>query len=151
MRLTSVVLTSWISSITSKNQLNSRLASIKSCVCLCVSVHLCLSVIDSTNWYMGRKNKYWKFFCLEIWILAWRSHGKIMEFFLWEPCNVAWQFWNHYMYQCWLIINVVLWHLNPISHEMIGKMSLINHVLWYSWKIISASLRVQRVNHVQLW
>ena len=40
-------------------------------------VRLCLSVIDSTNWY---KNKYW-YFCLEIWILAWRSHGKIMELF----------------------------------------------------------------------
>ena len=49
---------------------------------VCVSVHLCLSVIDSTNWYMGRKNKYcYFFFCLEIWILAWRSHGKIMELF----------------------------------------------------------------------
>ena len=34
---------------------------VKSCVCLCVSVRLCLSVIDSTNWYMGCKNKYWYF------------------------------------------------------------------------------------------
>ena len=30
---------------------------------------------------MGRKNKYWYFFCLKIWILVWRSHTKIMELF----------------------------------------------------------------------
>ena len=79
MRLTSVVLTSWISSITSKISWIVGW-SWSNHVCVCVSVRLCLSVINSTNWYMGRKNKYC-FFCLEIWILAWRSHGKIMELF----------------------------------------------------------------------
>ena len=47
------------------------------CVCVCECASVSRSVIDSTNWYMGRKNKY----CLEIWILAWRSHGKTIELF----------------------------------------------------------------------
>ena len=88
MRLTSVVLTSWISSITS---IISWIVGWpwSNHVCLCVSVRLCLSVIDSTNWHMGRKNKYWYFF---VWKFGFWP-GEVMEKswnfflrFLWEPC-----------------------------------------------------------------
>ena len=79
MRLTSVVLTSWISSITSKI---SWIAGWPWSNRLCVSVRLCLSVYNLIH---GPQKQILGFFCLEIWILAWRSHGKIMELFLWEP------------------------------------------------------------------
>ena len=88
MRLISVVLTSWISSITSK-------------ICwiiswpwsnhVCVSVRLCLSVIDSTNWYMGCKNKYWYFlsgnldFGLD---KSWQNHGTFFRDFCGNPVNI---------------------------------------------------------------
>ena len=82
MRLTSVALTSWISLITSKiSWIVSRLALIKACVCVCgcASVYVC-------NWFYnliyGPQKQILVFcFCLEIWILAWGSHGKMPEFF----------------------------------------------------------------------
>ena len=66
--------------------MNRRLALIKSCLCLCVSVRLCLSVIDSTIWLIGRINKYWYFlsgnleFGLE---KSWKNHGT----FFWNFCG----------------------------------------------------------------
>ena len=88
MRLTSVVVTSWISSITSKISWivgwpwSNHVCQMHTHTQTHTSVFECasVSVIVSTIWYMGRKNKYC-FFCQEIWILAWRSHGKIMELF----------------------------------------------------------------------
>ena len=86
MRLTSVVLPSWISSITSKISWIVGWPWSKSCVSVCVSVCLCLSVIDSTNWCMGRKNKYWYFlsgnmdFGLE---KSWKNYGT----FFWDFCG----------------------------------------------------------------
>ena len=77
MRLTSVVLTSWISSITSKiSWIAGWPWSNHVCVCVWVCVCVCLCAI----WYMGRKNKYWDFLSGNF-VLAWRSHGKIMELF----------------------------------------------------------------------
>ena len=91
MRLTSVVLTSWISSITGKISWIVAWPWSNN-VCLCVSVRLCLSVIDSTNWYMDRKNKYWNFV---VWKFGFWP-GEVMEkswnFFLrffWEPCKTS--------------------------------------------------------------
>ena len=90
MRLTSVVLTFLISSITSKT---SWIIGWPWSNHVCVSVRLCLSVIDSTNWYMGHKNKYWYFlsgnldFGLE---KSWKNHGT----FFWDFCGnpVTWKF-----------------------------------------------------------
>ena len=45
-------------------------------VCECASVSVCLPF---DTW--AAKTNIGIFFCLEIWILAWRSHGKIMELF----------------------------------------------------------------------
>ena len=79
MRLTSVVLTSWFSSVTSKISLIvSWPWSNHVCVfvCYCAPVSVC-------NWFYkmihGAQKQILVFFCLEIWILAWRSHAKIME------------------------------------------------------------------------
>ena len=132
MRLTSVVLTSGISSIT--NNISWIVGWPRSdhvCVCECASVidlihksqnapvpyptilhseqkcaHFCSEwsivgygtgafwdlwngSIDSTNWYKGRKNKYWYFF---VWKFGFWP-GEVMEKswnfflrFLWEPC-----------------------------------------------------------------
>ena len=51
---------------------------------MCVSVCECASV-SVCNWFYklihGPQKQILVFFCLEIWILAWRSHGQIMELF----------------------------------------------------------------------
>ena len=72
---------SWISSITSKISwivswpLTNHVCV---CVCECASVSVC-------NWLYklihGAQKQILVFFCLKIWILAWRSLGKIMELF----------------------------------------------------------------------
>ena len=85
MRLTSVVLTSWISSITSKiSWIAGWPWSNHVCVCVWVCVCVCLCAI----WCMGRKNKnkYWDFlsgnldFGLE---KSWKNHGT----FFWDFCG----------------------------------------------------------------
>ena len=73
------------------NQLNSHALGLDQIMCVSVCECASVSVIDSTNWFMGRKNKYSCiviYFCLEIWILAWRSHGKIMEDFCGNPDTI---------------------------------------------------------------
>ena len=56
------------------------------CVRLCVWVWVCVCLIDSTNWYMGRKNKIWYFlsgnsdFGLE---KPWKNRGA----FFWDFCG----------------------------------------------------------------
>ena len=94
MRLTSVVLTSWISSITSKiSWIAGWPWSNHVCVCVWVCVCVCLCAI----WYMGRKNKY----CLEIWFWPGEVMEKSWNFFLrflWEPWWVAlYSWWRHQM------------------------------------------------------
>ena len=81
-RLTRLVLTSWISSITSKiSRIVIGLDQIL-CVYGYVSVCLCLSVIGCMNWYMGRKNKYLLFiFVWKFGFWSWKSRGKIMGLF----------------------------------------------------------------------
>ena len=53
-------------------------------VCTFISIHI--SAIDSINWYMNHKDTNVHIIgvgilCLEIWILVWKSHGKVMELF----------------------------------------------------------------------
>ena len=86
MRLTSVVLTSWISSITGKISWIVAWPWSNN-VCLCVSVRLCLSVIGSTNWYMGRKTNIGIIFLsgnLDFGLeKSWKNHGT----FFWDFCG----------------------------------------------------------------
>ena len=57
------------------------------CVSVCVSMHLCLSVIDSTNWYMGRKNKYWYLFLSGNLDFGLENSGKNHGTFFWDFCG----------------------------------------------------------------
>ena len=81
-------LTTWISSITRKI---SWIVGWPWSNHVCVSVRLCLSVIDSTNWYMGHKNKYWYFLSGNLYFgleKSWKNHGTFFLRFLWEPWYV---------------------------------------------------------------
>ena len=89
MRLTSVVLTSWISSITGKiSWIFGWPWSNHVYVSVCVSVRLWLSVIDSTNWYRGCKNRYWYYLSGKFGFWPGEVMEKSWNFFprfLWEP------------------------------------------------------------------
>ena len=124
----SVVLTFWISSITSKiswifcwpwsNQ-----------VCLCVSVHLCLSVIDSTNWYMGGKNKCWYFLSGKVMEKSWNFFLR----FLWEPwiTRLAWTTWTPMSAVPKRLLNLITHSLAAIFESS----HYLNHYLLY-WGLL---------------
>ena len=112
MRLRSVVLTSWISSITSK---------ISWIVGWPWSNHVCSSV-SVCNWFYklihGPQKQILVFFGLEFWILAWRSNGKIMELFseiFWEPCIINWS-----------LRNKLQWNFNRNSYIFIQQNAFEN-------------------------
>ena len=89
------------------------------------------STISSWFWYMGRKNKYWYFFCLEIWILAWRSHGKNHGTFFWDFCGN-------------LVRNKLQWNFNRNLSIFIRENAIENFVCEMAAIILS---RLQCVNH----
>ena len=114
MRSTRVVLTYWINSITSK--ISWIVGGPWSIVCVCVSVRLCLSVIDSTDWYIGRKNKYWYFlsgnlnFGLQ---KSWKSHGIFfLRFFVGTLICHCLRL-GHETMVCAVCISVFLWRRFP--------------------------------------
>ena len=115
MRLTSVVLTSWISSITSKiSWIAGWPWSNHVCVCVWVCVCVCLCAI----WCMGRKNKnkYWDFlsgnldFGLE---KSWKNHGT----FFWDFCGnpVKWKHFPRY----WPFVRWI--HRSPVNSPHKGQ------------------------------
>ena len=108
------------------------------CVSVCVIVRQCLSVTDSTNWYIGQKNKHCFFF---VWKFGFWP-GEVMEKswnfflrFLWNPEIIL---WKYTMPEITFRVRILRW-----IFERVPKAWLWAHIQSFSLKyLIRSSISV---------